>query len=185
MKKKDFVILCLRLLGIFIGVMGLSYIPHLATLFKKSHTADLSFYLSPITYTICGIVLFVYAPKISHFIIDFSEAEEGDVQITSSEKTTRIAFLVLGVYLFAQSLPQFVQVSVHTLIYYKKYTEIEKHLRGTYDEWTLLIGPFIRLIISAILIIGPDKIVGIISKHDETFERIKSSNNGVEQIQKK
>ncbi|MEA1876812.1 MAG: hypothetical protein U9N86_08095, partial [Bacteroidota bacterium] len=68
MKKKEFVILCLRLLGIFFGVMGLSYLPHLATLFKKSHTADLAFYLSPLIYIICGSVLFIYAPKISHFI---------------------------------------------------------------------------------------------------------------------
>ena len=183
MKKKEFVILCLRLLGIFIGVMGLSFIPHLASsLFLEHHSADLPFYLSPFIYLICGGVLLIFAPRISHFIIQFSEAEEDDIQITASENTTRIALLVLGVYLLAGSLPQLIQVSAHLFIFYNKYNEIEKHVRGPHDEWTLIIGPFLKLIISTILIIGPDKVTGILAKYDKTFKKIKTSNKSVEQV---
>ena len=119
MKKKEFVILCLRLLGIFFFVMGLSHLPNLAKLFKKLHTADVTYYFYPVIHIICGSVLFIYAPRISNLIIEFSEAEEDNIQISISEKTTRIAFLVLGVYIFAQTLPLLIQISVNVLIYYQ------------------------------------------------------------------
>ena len=103
MKKSDFVILCLRLMGIYFGVLGVSSLTNMASIFFDSSNSPTYLYISPIIFIISGVVLFGYAHKLSHFIIEFSEAEEKSFHITASEKTTRIALLVLGIYLFSQA----------------------------------------------------------------------------------
>jgi len=120
--------------------------------------------------------LFGYAPKLSHFIIDFSDAEENSLHITASEKTTRIALLVLGIYILSQSLPQFIQSSINIGLYYSNINEIPEDVRYVQKRWIYLIGPIVKLIISTVLIIGPDKIIGLLARYDETFKRVKTSN---------
>ena len=175
MKKNGFVILCLRLMGIYFGVLGLTSLPTMTSMFFSSSDEPIYFLLGPCLYIICGIVLIVYAPKFSRFMIDFSEAEENALHITASEKTTRIALLVLGIFIFAHSLPQFLQLSIDVWLYYASIDEVPKHLRSMQRRWTYLIGPVIKLIIAAVLIIGPDKIIGFMARYDQTFRRFKSS----------
>lgn len=176
MKKNNFVILCLRLMGIYFGVFGLSSLPNMTSIFLESSNSPKYFLISPLLLIVSGVVLAIFAPRLSKFMIDFSEAEDNSFHITASEKTTRIALLVLGVFIFAQSLPQMIQLSIDVGLYYSKSDEIPEHLRYVQQRWTYLIGPVVKLIISAILIIGPDKIIGFISRYDQTFKRIKSSN---------
>jgi hypothetical protein len=179
MRKNNLVTLCLRLLGIYFGVFGLSSLPNVISMFIESSNLPSYFYISPIILIVCGTILCIYAPKISLFIIEFSEAEEGGFHITASEKTTRIAFLILGIFIFAQTLPQLIQLSFDVGLYYKNIDEIPKHLRSVQHRWTYLIGPVIKLFIGVILIIGPDKVIGLIAKYDDTFKKIKSSKIGV------
>ena len=176
MKKQDFVVLCLRLLGIYFVVIGLGSLQNITSMFIESSYKELHFFIGPFIYIISGIVICLYAPRLCHFMVEFSEAEEENVQITASEKTTRIALLILGVYIFAQALPQFIQLSIDVGLYYKSINEIPAHLRGVQHRWTYVIGPFVKLIIGAVLIIGPDKIVGFLVRNDETFRKVKSSN---------
>ena len=185
MKKNNFVILCLRLMGIYFGVSGLSSLPNMISIFYESSSSTNYFFISPVLFIVSGIVLIIYAPKLSHFMIEFSEAEENSFHITASEKTTRIAFLVLGVFIFSQSLPQFIQLSIDVGLYYSNIDEVPKHLRYVQQRWTYLIGPVVKLIIAAVLILGPDKIIGFIARYDQTFKRIESSNNANEANVKK
>ena len=180
MKKNNFVILCLRLMGIYFGVLGLSSLPNMISIFFTSGDRPTYLFLSPALFIICGIVLIIYAPKLSRFMIDFSEAEENGLHITASEKTTRIALLVLGIFIFAHSLPQLLQISIDVWLYYTNIDDIPKEVRKVQQRWTYLIGPIIKLIISAVLIIGPDKIIGFMARHDQTFKRLKSSNEADE-----
>jgi hypothetical protein len=64
-------------------------------------------------------------------------------------------------------------------LYYVRIDEIPKHLREQQHRWTILISPAVKLLIAIVLIIGPDKIIGFIAQYDETFKRIKSSNQGM------
>ena len=105
---------------------------------------------------------------------------ENGLHITASEKTTRIALLVLGIFIFAHSLPQLLQISIDVWLYYTNIDDIPKEVRKVQQRWTYLIGPIIKLIISAVLIIGPDKIIGFMARHDQTFKRLKSSNEADE-----
>ena len=175
MKKNNFVILCLRLMGIYFGVLGLTSLPTMTSMFLTSSDRPIYFLLGPSLYIICGIVLIFYAPRLSRFMIDFSEVEENGLHITTSEKTTRIALLVLGIFIFAQSLPQLLQLSIDVCLYYASIDEVPNHLRNMQQRWTNLIGPVIKLVIAAVLIIGPDKIIGFMARHDQTFRRFKSS----------
>ncbi len=176
MKKNNFVTLCLRLLGIFFGVQGLSSLPHVTSMFIESSSSYPYLLVSPFILIACGLLLYIFAPRMSTFIIEFSEAEEGSMHITASEKTTRIALLVLGIFIFSQAIPQFIQLSIDIGLYYKTINEVPVHVRGVEHRWTYLIGPIIKLIIGTILIIGPDKVIGFLGKYDETFKKIESSN---------
>ena len=176
MKKNNFVILCLRLMGIYFGVLGLSALPNMISIFFESSSSPKYFLISPLFLVVSGIVLVTFAPKLGQFIIGFSETEETSFHITASEKTTRIALLVLGIFILVQSLPQFIQISIDVGLYYSNTDEIPEHLRYVQQRWTYLIGPIVKLIISATLIIGPDKIIGFIARYDQTFKRIESSN---------
>jgi hypothetical protein len=176
MKSNNFVILCLRLMGIYFSVLGLSALPNMTSIFLESSNSPKYFLISPLFLVVSGVFLVILAPKLSRFIIEFSEAEEAGVQITASERTTRIALLVLGIFILAQSLPQFIQISIDVALYYSNTNEIPEHLRYVQQRWAYLIGPVVKLIISAILIIGPDKIIGVISRYDHTLKRIESSN---------
>lgn len=70
-------------------------------------------------------------------------------------------------------------MAVDVGLYYAKMDEIPGFLRGQLPRFILLIGPTVKLFIGVTLIIGPDKILGFITKHDETFKKIISSNNGI------
>ena len=163
-------------MGIYFGVLGLSALPNMTSIFLESPNSPKYFFISPLLLIVSGLVLVIFAPRLSHFMIDFSEAKDNSFHITTSEKTTRIALLVLGVFIFAQSLPQMIQISIDVGLYYSKSGEIPEHLRYVQKRWTYLIGPAVKLIISAVLIIGSDKIIDLIARYDQTFKRRESSN---------
>lgn len=92
MKKNKFVILCLRLLGIYFFVSGLSSLPSVISMSMQGGSSELYYLIGPLVYIASGLILFVFAYSISTFIVEFSDAEEDEIQITASEKTARIAF---------------------------------------------------------------------------------------------
>ena len=180
MKKADFVTLCIRLLGIYFGVHGLSSLSHLTSMFVESSGSYVYILVSPFILIACGISLYIFGPRMSRYIVDFSETEEDNLHITASEKTTRIALLVSGVFIFAHAIPQFVQLSINVGLYYMTIDDVPKNIREVQHRWTYLIGPILKLIISIVLIIGPDKVIGFLGRYDETFKKMKSSNNSLQ-----
>ena len=98
------------------------------------------------------------------------------MHITATEKTTRIALLILGIFILSKSLPYFLEIAFNIAHYYQTIDKLPEYVRETQSRWTYLIGPFINLVISAVLIIGPDKVIGFLAKYDEQLKRLKSSN---------
>lgn len=81
MKNKDFVILCLRLLSIYLGIIGLSSLPQIVAIFSKSFDmSPVEIALTPLIFIVCSLVLYFNAPKISHFIVEFGNDEEGNMR---------------------------------------------------------------------------------------------------------
>ena len=180
MKKQEFIILCLRLLGIYLFVSGLGSLPGIISTLLEYPNSRFHFFVGPSIYICTGVILVVYAGKLSNFIVDFSEAEDDEVKLVASENTARLAFIVLGIYIFSYVLPQLIQLSIEVGLYYVRIDEIPSHLRGTQHRWSILIAPSIELGIAIILIIGPDKVIKFISNYDETFKRLKASNKRME-----
>ena len=154
--------------------------PTLTSFFVEQSNTPISIFLSPFLFLSCGLILFFGAPKLSNFIISFSEAEEDNIRLSDSEKITRIALLILGIYIFSNALPQFIQISIDVGLYYKDIEKIPQDVREVQRRWTYVIGPIIKLLIAAILIIGPDKVIGVLSKYDTAFKRLQSSNKSLE-----
>jgi len=179
MKKTEFVILCLKLFGIYFFVLGLSSISILLSVMFQSTDFKSYYSVGPFMYVVAGIILFTFAKRISVHIVQFSEADDNNIQIMATEKTARIAFITLGIFIFSYALPQLIQLSIDVGLYYIRVDEIPKHLREQQHRWNILIVPTIKLLIAIFLIIGPDKIIGFIAKYDETFKRIRSSNNSI------
>jgi hypothetical protein len=67
------------------------------------------------------------------------------------------------------------QISIDVGLYYSNIDEVPINIRYVQPRWTYLIGPIVKLIISAVLIMGPDKIIGFIARYDQTFKRLEPS----------
>jgi hypothetical protein len=126
-------------------------------------------------YVFAGIVLFVFARRIAAFIIEFSAADDHNIQIVADEQTARVALMTLGIFIFAQALPQLMQLSLDVVWYYVEIDDIPKHLQEPQHRWRILIAPAIRLIIAIALVAGPDKIIALVARYDETINRLRSS----------
>jgi hypothetical protein len=49
--------------------------------------------------------------------------------------------------------------------------DVADYMRAQKHQWTTLIGPALKLLISIGLIIGPDKITSFLGRYDETFKK--------------
>ncbi len=176
MSKKDFVMLCLRLLGIYIIVTGISSLSNIFPFFFDGSFSQGYLFISPLIYIIVGTVLYIYAPKFRSYVIDFSEAEENEIKITVHEKTARMAFILLGFYISAYAVPDIIQFSIEAVAFYQRMNEISQSTKWYEHRFYLIIPSIVELIIAAVLIIGSDKIIVFLSKFDDTFKNMDSSN---------
>lgn len=175
MRKHEFVILCLRLLGIYILVIGLGSLFSQLGWTAGDATAKLMV-LGPVFYIMAGGGLIGMAPRLSTYILVMSEPDEG-FELPLTERTTRTALLIMGIYIFTITLPHLVQLAFDTGLYYKNAGETPSHLREADYRWVYLIGPTLKLLLSIGLILGPDKVLGLLSRYDVSFKKLTASRN--------
>ncbi len=176
MSKKEFVVLCLRLLGIYIIVTGTSSLPNAFSVFFDGSFTHGYLIISPFIYIIAGVVLYVYAPKLRFYVINFSEAEDDEFKISIHERTGRIACIILGIYIFAYAVPDIIQLSIEAGAFYQRINEISQAAKWYEHRWFYILPSVVELVIGAALIVGSDKIIAFISKFDDTFKRLNTSN---------
>lgn len=145
--------------------MGLQLLPNAIYNFIEVSEYTLYVLLSPIILFISGVIILVSSPKLSFYIASFSEAEEGGMEITASEKTMRIVLIVMGIYFFAGALPQFAQKFTNMSLFYKEQQSLAM--------WVYLIDPILSLIVAAVLIIYPDKIAALTLRNDVVLDKTK------------
>jgi hypothetical protein len=172
MSAANIVILCLRLMGIYFGVLGLSSMPALSFFLVDSESMPFWAGIPPIIMLLSGLVLFARAPRISSFIITFSEAQDGNVALAGAEKTGRIALMVLGIYIFSDALPHLAQMSCVMGLHYLELKTVSVPFVSDQHAWTEMIFPVLRFGIAIVLILGPDKVVGLLAQHDTVFNKL-------------
>lgn len=176
MTKKEVVTLCLKMLGIYIFVTGTASLSDGISVLREPLSNLIYVLLNPIIYMVIGFVLFLKAPNLCHYIIEFSDADKENLKISANEQTARIALLVLGFYVFTYSIPYFIDESLKTLIYYQRMKGISSAGRGRDLMWISIVPPIAEMLIGAVLIIGPDKVIRFIARFDDTFQRQSTSN---------
>lgn len=80
--------------------------------------------------------------------------------VTLCLRLMAIYFGVLGL----GSFPNALQVSVSVGLSYSDIDKIPRAMRYLPRHWSYLIGPVIKFVISIVLIIGPDKVIGLLSR---------------------
>ncbi len=95
MKKNEFVTLCLKIMGLYFFLMGLINLPHLMSCLTEPQMSRWDFFVSPLLFFICGIILFFKATSFTRFIIGVDIDKESDIQFEPTDNTIRIALQVL------------------------------------------------------------------------------------------
>ena len=95
MNKDEFVILCLKIMGVYFLLMGFINLPHLLKSLFEPKEMMWSFFVSPLLFFICGAILFFFAKYFSKFIICVDTKSEGPVNLSASSNTSRIALQIL------------------------------------------------------------------------------------------
>ena len=174
MTKEEFVTLCLKIMGIFFLLLGLTNIPHLIQELTEPRNLQWSFFVSPVLNILCGVILFFKARSFSLFITEGDT--ESDVHFTPRSNTVRIALMVLGVYVLSNAIPHFFQIFANALAYHLEISSVPKHLRQIQQHFIYVVSPTIKIIIGLWLVFGTKGIVKLLGKFDNTFKEIDESN---------
>ncbi len=172
MNKDEFVILCLKIMGVYFLLMGFINLPHLLESFFTPKEMMWSFFVSPLLFFICGAIIFFLAKFFSKFIIDVDTKSEGPVNLSASSNTSRIALQILGFYILATSIPHFFQILVNSAAYYYNMSSIPEHLRQKQQFFINLIGPGIKICMGLWFIFGAKVIINFIGKFDSTIQNM-------------
>lgn len=168
MTTREIVSLSLRMLGIYFVVTGLSSLP---SFIVSIPPLGGTFVLSPLCYIVSGLVLGFFAPRLSVFFTEFSTAQDGPEKITPFEKWGRLCLLILGVYILAKSFPAFIQFAVVTALLFSEAQQTGDPRFSLTHKLAYLIGPTLNMAIAVYLILGPDKIMAFLAKHDRTLKK--------------
>jgi hypothetical protein len=176
MRKSEVVILCLRLIGIFYFIAGLTFFPVLIEDLTTRRTSQWSFCIAPLFELLIGAVLYFKAQNFVNLLIDCSDENDIAKSINTSNKTARIALMVLGFYILANAIPHFFQILVNTIAYNLEISTIPEHLRQIQQHWRFIVEPTLKIIISLWLILGNKGFVKLLGKFDNTFNEMDKSN---------
>ncbi len=179
MKKDEFVMLCLKVMGIFFLLLGITSIPHLIEELTEPRSSQWSFSVSPLLNILCGAILFFKANLISHYITEANN--ENEVNFTPTSHTVRIALMVLGVFILSQAIPHFFQIFANSLAYHLEMSSIPKHLRQIQQHFIYIVSPTIKIVIGVWLVFGNKGLVKLLGKFDNTFKELDESNKSINQ----
>ena len=177
MKKKEAVFICLRIMGIFYFLAGLSFIPHLLENLTTSKVDQWSFFVSPLLQLVIGCFLYTKASQFSYYIVDCSEDNESYINLNVTSKTMKTALQLLGFYILAIAIPHFFQILINVVAYNLEISTIPKHLRQIQQHWRYIAEPTLKIIIGFWLIFGINGIIKIMSRFDHTFNELDRSNH--------
>ena len=170
MKKYEIVILSLKLLGIYITVLGLSSIGASLRMNEFRGIADWSMYFGFIIYLCSGLILIFKAEKLSEYMLPHDDSIIEKFEI--SESFQKAALRVIGLYVAIFAFPPLFHIAAKIVQYKFWGSELPEYLK----DGPLYIVPFlselVRFLLGLFLALGPGSIIKILGRFDKTIEKM-------------
>ena len=174
LKRTDYIIIALRLLALYLFVMGMTGVPStLAAIFSatdfSSKLTAAAFGSYIVIYLIAWLFIWFYAPKVAKLVekdIPHSEGHETELNIPN---VMSLGLVFLGFYVLTNAIPSFVQIII-AYIAPAYDTEFEKMV-GTFSgeytanvPWSNIASLIVQTAFSTWLILGSKGIVSFVMK---------------------
>lgn len=172
MKKNEIVILCLKLLGIYITVQALSALGGLSWMNGWDWMNNFSLSVGYVIYLLAGLILVFMGRDISRCILPPDDDTVGEFEI--SETFQKAALRIMGVYVAILAIPSLVNVIGQAVQYDSFGSEVPDYLRGRQNIFiSPLVSSLVRFLLGVFLMLGPSSVVKLLSKFDKTIAKIK------------
>lgn len=169
MNKRDIVILSLRLLGIYLFLAGLSTFSGLIVNIFEPVSERWDFFVAPIPFLVGGAFLYLKAPFLSRFILNYDVLNENNNSSVRSDEIIYIALQIMGIYILANALPPFFDIFVNSVAYSIRITAVPESIRMKKQSWSYIVDPSIRIVIGLFLLFGKNNIIKFIKKTRRTY----------------
>jgi hypothetical protein len=170
MKKNEFVILSLKLLGIYITVLGLASIGSAFGMRGLSHMDSWGLYIGIIVYLVAGVILISKAGLISQYVLPIDNGIIDKFYI--SEPFQKAVLRIIGIYIVILAIPSLVQIAGQWIQYGLWGSKIPEYMKETPNYIIPLISQLIRFLLGLFLALGPSSIIKILGRFDKTIEKM-------------
>ena len=170
MKKNEIVAIALKILGIYIFVIGLSSIATSTGMNGLSGFGNWSLYLGTIIYLISGLILIFKGENISKRLFHSDENIVEKFEI--SENFQKGALRVIGIYVAIFALPALIHIAGQIIEYTILNSDIPNHLQQKPNYIVLLVSQSVRFLLGVYLAIGPNSIIKVLSRFDKSIEKM-------------
>ncbi len=170
MKNNEIAILGSKLLGIYFIITGLSGFPTTLGMSGQDGIGNLNFILSLLILITTGLVLFIKAEKISHFLLG---SESGSIEkIEISEGFQEAALRLIGIYILITTIPSLVHLfgQIIQILYFT--SDIPKYLQDRPLPIVHLISQSIRFLLGLYVTLGPSSVFKILQRFDKSIEKM-------------
>jgi hypothetical protein len=170
MNQKEIASVALKILGIYVLILGLSSISAPLGFPGIDGLNFLSFLVSTLTYILSGLILIFKAESISNILLrsDDQLLEKIDV----SENFQKASLRVLGVYVAVFAIPSLVHLAMETIHYQILSSSVPEHLQQKPNYIIPLVSQALRFLIGVYLALGADSVIKVLGRFDKTIEKM-------------
>ena len=170
MNKNEIVTIALKILGIYIFVLGLSSIVSSIGMNSLSGFSNWSLYFGIFIYIISGLILIFKGENISKLLFRFDNNLIEKVDIPESFQ--KGALRVIGIYVAIFALPALIHIAGQIIEYTILSSDIPKHLQQKPNYIVLLVSQSVRFLLGVYLALGPNSIIKVLSRFDKSIEKM-------------
>ena len=170
MTKNEIVTIALKILGIYVLILGLSSISAPLRFCAMEGVNNWSFFITTFIFIVSGLILIFKAESISKLI---TRSSDGLVdKIDFSENIQKAALRVIGIYVAVFTLPSIVFLFGEVIQYKIAMKSVPEYFQQRPNFVVPMISQMLRLIIGIYLALGADTVIRALGRFDKTFEKM-------------
>jgi hypothetical protein len=170
MNKTEVVIIALKLLGIYILVLGLASIATSTGINGLSGFSNWSLYFGTFIYLASGFMLIYKGESISKLI--FRPSEDIVERLEISQNFQKGALRIIGIYVAIFALPALIHIAGQIIEYEVMSSDLPRYLQQKPNYIVPLVSQAVRFLLGTFLALGPNSVIKALSKFDTTIEKM-------------